>query len=105
MLHSSAIIYIHWAVYVFLRTRMKYLGTKTGVFDLPKQLRVDPDLGSAVRFIAGVNCRSIQSQLYVWIVEGVQKEEERMRPKTSEKVIQPSEPKSVKVRFRQERSA
>jgi hypothetical protein len=84
---------------------MKYAGTKSGILDLPKQLRVDPDLGSAVRFISGLNYRSIQSQILLWIVEGVEKEEERMRPKMSEKVIPAAEPKSAKVRFRQERAS
>lgn len=83
---------------------MKYIGTKSGVVDMPKQLRVDPDLGSAIRFISAVNCRSIQSQLYLWIIEGVQKEEERLRQKKSDE-FQGAEPRSVNVRNRQEKSA
>lgn len=84
---------------------MKYLGTKSGVLDLPKQLRVDPDLGSAVRFISSANCRSIQGQILFWINEGVEKEEKRLRRRPSEKVTSGPGPKSVNVRNSQERAS
>jgi hypothetical protein len=84
---------------------MKFVGKKTDVLQLPAQLRSDPELGAAVRFLASVNSRTIQLQILFWIVEGVEKEQARLRQAPSADVIQPAEPKSVKVRSRQEKLA
>lgn len=84
---------------------MKYLGKKTDVLQLPAQLRSDPELGAAVRFLASVNSRTIQLQILFWIVEGVEKEQGRLRQAVSGDVIQPAAPRSVNVRRRQERTA
>lgn len=72
---------------------------------LPKQLRSDPELGAAVRFLSTVNRRSIQMQILHWIVEGVEKEQVRLRHVVSGEVRLGADPKSAKVRERQEKSA
>lgn len=82
-----------------------YDGKKEGVVDLPKQLRIDPVLGAAVRFLAGVNNRTIQGQILHWVIEGVEKEERRLRQAKSDEVRFAVEPKSVRVRKSQEKSA
>lgn len=84
---------------------MKYLGKRTDVLQLPNQLRNDPELGAAVRFIASVKRRSIQMQILHWIIEGVEKEQSVLRQVASEEVRQGAGPKSVNVRERQERRA
>ena len=83
---------------------MRYDGKKTDVLQLPTQLRSDPELGAAVRFISTVNRRTIQLQILAWIEEGVEKEENMLRQKKSDE-FQGAEPVSVGVRKRQEKSA
>lgn len=83
---------------------MKYIGKKTGVLQLPNQLRNDPELGTAVRFIAAANRRSIQMQILDWIIEGVEKEQNFLRQKKSDAQFAVG-PKSANVRQRQEKSA
>jgi len=61
-------------------------GKKSDVLQLPKQLRSDPDLGAAVRFLSSVNRRTIQMQILDWIIEGVEKEEKRLRQAASGEV-------------------
>lgn len=83
---------------------MNYLGKKTDVLQLPAQLRSDPELGAAVRFLSSVNRRTIQLQILAWIIEGVEKEQGRLRQGASGEVIPRVEAKSAKVRGRQERT-
>lgn len=80
---------------------MDFSGKKTDVLTLPEQLRSDPNLGAAVRFLAGVNRRSIQGQILHWIIEGVEKEQARLRQTESDR----PGPKSVRVRNRKEGTA
>lgn len=61
---------------------------------MPTQLRADPDLGSAIRFLALINCRSIQLQILHWILEGVEKEKSKLSQAASG-AIPPAPPKSV----------
>lgn len=83
---------------------MKYAGKKTNVLQLPDQLRNDPELGAAVRFLAAMNRRTIQAQILEWIVTGVEKEQFKLRQATSDAPAN-AEPKSISVRQRQEKSA
>jgi hypothetical protein len=83
---------------------MKYLGKKTNVLQLPDQLRNDPDLGAAVRFLAAMNRRTIQAQILEWIVAGVEKEQTKLRQVASD-VPAGAAPKSISVRQSQEKSA
>lgn len=83
---------------------MDFVGKRTDVLELPKQLRSDPELGAAVRFLAAVNRRSIQLQILDWIIEGVEREQRTIRQKKSDE-FQGAEPKSARVRQRQEKSA
>jgi polysaccharide pyruvyl transferase WcaK-like protein len=84
---------------------MDFVGKRTDVLELPKQLRSDPELGAAVRFLSTVNRRSIQMQILLWIVEGVEKEQSKFRQVASDGASSGAGPKSVRVRQRQEKSA
>lgn len=57
---------------------MRYDGKKTDRMQLPQQLRADPELGAAVRFLAQINRRSIQLQILHWILEGVEEEKAKL---------------------------
>lgn len=72
---------------------------------LPTQLRSDPELGAAIRFLSTVNRRTIQMQILHWIIEGVEKEQGRLRQGMSGGVSSSAEPKSVRVSSRKEKSA
>lgn len=82
----------------------RYQGKRTDVLQLPTQLRADPDLGAAVRFLASNNRRTIQMQILLWIVEGVEKEQSKLRQIVSGDV-RPSQPKSVTVTVQEEKLA
>lgn len=84
---------------------MKYLGKKTDTLQLPAQLRSDPELAAAVRFLSSVNRRTIQLQILDFIVQGVEREQARLRNTASDAVSLGAGPKSVRVSQRQEKSA
>jgi hypothetical protein len=69
----------------------RYVGKKTGVVQLPNQMRIDPELGAAVRFIAVAKRRTIQLQILDWIVEGVEKEQRTLRQEKSDFVRESQE--------------
>ncbi len=49
---------------------------RTDFLHLPDKLRVDPELGDAIRVIAARNVRTLQGQILFWILEGVKNERE-----------------------------
>lgn len=78
-----------------------YDGKRTDRLQLPEQLRADPDLGAAVRFLAQINRRSIQLQILHWILEGVEEEKAKLSQTASAGVTFVAEPKSVPGSSRQ----
>jgi hypothetical protein len=71
----------------------EYHGKRTERLQMPEQLRSDPELAEAVRFISRINRRTIGLQILVWIIEGVEKEKARFSQPAS-----PNVPKSVRGR-------
>ncbi len=51
-----------------------YIGKRTARLPLPLQLRCDPELAEAIRFLARANRRSIGLQILHWIEQGVENE-------------------------------
>ena len=82
----------------------RFNGKRSGVVDLPKQLRVDPELGAAVRFWASKRKRTIGTQILVWIEEGVERDEAGFSQIVSGEVSS-AQPKSVAASVRQEKLA
>jgi hypothetical protein len=56
-------------------------GKRTNSLHLPEKLRVDQELGDAIRAIASRNVRTLQGQILFWVLEGVNKEKEANRGK------------------------
>lgn len=54
-------------------------GKRTDALELPRSIRVDADMGAAVRNLATVNRRSIQQQLLVLIEVGINVESVGLR--------------------------
>jgi hypothetical protein len=81
-------------------------GKRTDRLQLPTQLRTDPDLGAAIRFLAQINRRNIQLQILHWILEGVEKEKSKLSQAASGSQatsgeIPPAPPMSVRGGSRQ----
>lgn len=57
-------------------------GKRTSWLQMPRQLRVDPKLGDAIRIIATANFRSCNNQILLWVHEGIKRERVRKRGKS-----------------------
>jgi hypothetical protein len=77
-----------------------YDAKRTDRLQMPTQLRADPDLGAAIRFLAQINRRNIQLQILHWILEGVEKEKSKLSQAASGD-IPPAPPMSVRGASRQ----